>query len=78
MQLGAGRQTKDDVIDMLAGIRMCRKVGDAVKQGDAVAMLYTSDETKLPAAKERFVSALRYDTQKPTERPYILGVIGGE
>ena len=78
MQLGAGRQTKDDVIDMLAGIRMCRKVGDAVKQGDAVAVLYTSDETKLPAAKERFVSALRYDTQKPTERPYILGVIGGE
>ena len=78
MQLGAGRQTKEDAIDMLAGIRMCRKCGEAVRRGDAAAILYTSDAAKLAAAKERFVSALRYSKEKPELRPHILGVIADD
>ena len=78
MQLGAGRQTKDDEIDMTAGIRLCRKVGEAVCKGEPVAVLYTSDKTKLAGAKERFLSALRYDTEPPAVRPHILGVIRGD
>ena len=78
MQLGAGRQTKDDAIDMLAGIRLYRKVGEAVCKGEPVAVLYTSDKTKLASAKERFLSAFRYDTERPTVRPHILGVIRGD
>lgn len=78
MQLGAGRQTKDDSIDMTAGIRLCRKVGETVRRGEVVAVLYTSDEKKLPAAEERFLSALRYDTEPPSLPPHILSVICGE
>ena len=78
MQLGAGRQTKDDVIDMTAGIRLYRKVGERVCAGDPIAVLYTSDAARLDAAEARFLSAVRYDTEKPIPRPHILGVIAGE
>ncbi|MBE6658637.1 MAG: thymidine phosphorylase [Ruminococcaceae bacterium] len=77
MQLGAGRQTKDDRIDMLAGIRMCRKVGEPVRRGEPLAVLYTSDPTRLSAAGERFLSALRISQEKPDAHPHILGVVCG-
>lgn len=77
MQLGAGRQTKDDRIDMLAGIRMCRKVGEPVRRGEPLAVLYTSDPTRLAAAGERFLSALRISQEKPDAHPHILGVVCG-
>ena len=78
MQLGAGRKTKDDVIDMAAGIRMCRKVSEAVRVGETVAVLYTSDESRLADAEARFVSAVRYSDEKPQRRAHILGVIRGD
>ena len=40
--LGAGREVKDDPIDMTAGIKFNKKTGDAVKQGDIVAIAYSS------------------------------------
>jgi len=78
MHLGAGRQKKEDVIDMLASIRMCRKVGEPVCSGETVAVLYTSDASRLDDAETRFVSALRYSEEKPQMRAHILGVIRGE
>lgn len=78
MQLGAGRKTKDDVIDMTAGIRMCRKVGEAVRVGETIAVLYTSNESRLADAEKRLVSALRYSDEKPQRRAHILGVIRGD
>lgn len=42
MKLGAGRATKDDVIDMSAGIVLSKKVGETVKIGDVLATLYTN------------------------------------
>ncbi len=78
MQLGAGRKTKDDGIDMLAGIRMCRKVGESVRRGDTVAVLYASDASRLADAEKRFVSAVRYADEMPQMRNHILGVVRGE
>ena len=45
--LGAGREVKDDPIDMTAGIKFNKKTGDAVKQGDIVAIAYSSSKEKL-------------------------------
>ena len=45
--LGAGREVKDDPIDMTAGIQFNKKTGDAVKQGDIVAIAYSSSKEKL-------------------------------
>ena len=50
MMLGAGRKTKDDVIDPAAGICMEKKVGDRVAAGDVLAVLHTSDASLLDGA----------------------------
>ena len=38
MILGAGRETKDDELDLAAGIILKKKVGDFVKEGDILAI----------------------------------------
>ena len=42
MKLGAGRATKDDVIDLAVGIVLCKKVGDYVRQGEPLAVLHAN------------------------------------
>ena len=42
--LGAGRLTKEDVIDFNAGIILNKKIGDPVKQGDVLATLFTNQQ----------------------------------
>ena len=44
MHLGAGRATKDDIIDMSAGILLNKKVGDYVKNGELLLTCYTDKE----------------------------------
>lgn len=44
MQLGGGRATMDDVIDMSAGIVLNKKVGDKVEKGDVLAICHTNKE----------------------------------
>ena len=39
--LGAGREKKDDTIDMGSGIVLHKKTGDTIKKGDVLATLYT-------------------------------------
>lgn len=44
MQLGAGRATKEDVIDTAAGVVLHKKIGDFVKAGESLATAYTNKE----------------------------------
>lgn len=42
MLLGAGRKTKDDIIDPAAGITLVKKLGDEVKVGEVLCVLHTN------------------------------------
>lgn len=44
MLLGAGRATKESVIDLAVGIVLHKKVGDEVKEGDTIATLHSNQE----------------------------------
>ena len=44
MMLGAGRQTKEDVIDLSVGIVLNKKVGDNVKTGESLMTLHSNTE----------------------------------
>lgn len=44
MLLGAGRATKEDVIDLSVGIVLKKKIGDAVQQGEPLAILHANTE----------------------------------
>ncbi len=47
MTLGGGRETLDDVIDMAAGIMLNKKVGDYVKEGEALCYLHSNKNVTL-------------------------------
>jgi pyrimidine-nucleoside phosphorylase len=42
--LGAGRQTKEDEIDLAVGLVLKKKVGDRVEQGDTLAVIHSNSE----------------------------------
>ncbi|MCD7819943.1 MAG: thymidine phosphorylase, partial [Lachnospiraceae bacterium] len=69
--LGAGRETKESIIDPLAGIILCRKTGDAVRQGETIARLLTSEEMKLESAQKKLQEAIVIQQDPPARRPLI-------
>ena len=70
--LGAGRETKESVIDPAAGIRLLKKAGDPVKKGDVLARLYAGDAAKFAAAEEKFHSALTFAARRPQLPALVL------
>ena len=73
--LGAGRNTKEDVIDMTAGIRLCKKTGDFVQEGDVIALLYSGKDSGLASAEERLLSATKIEAQPPKSQPLVLEIV---
>lgn len=73
--LGAGRETKEDSIDMSAGIILHEKTGDRVFVGDTLATLYTSKEATLHSAEEKFLSALKFSHTPPENEPLIFKIL---
>lgn len=71
-ELGAGRKTKTDVIDLSAGLILEKKTGDFVKKGDVLARLYTNKEETLDRAKGIFLSSLEFSGQKPESMGLII------
>ncbi len=71
MLLGAGREKKEDQIDPLAGIILEKKTGDAVKRGEPIARLFTSDERKFAAAQEKMREAVTISEKPPKKKPLI-------
>ncbi|MDE5824824.1 MAG: pyrimidine-nucleoside phosphorylase, partial [Lachnospiraceae bacterium] len=73
--LGGGRETKESEIDLSVGLVLHKKVGDAVKKGDSLATIYANDQTKLDAAKERFLQAYTIDRNPVEKKPLIKGIV---
>lgn len=73
--LGAGRNTKEDVIDMTAGIYLHAKTGDCIRKGDVIATLYSSKEDGFTASEKRLLQATKIGKNKPEEKPLILDVV---
>ncbi|WP_335869790.1 pyrimidine-nucleoside phosphorylase [Bacillus sp. 2205SS5-2] len=44
MLLGAGRATKDSIIDLAVGLELKKKIGDKVNEGDALVTIYSNQE----------------------------------
>jgi pyrimidine-nucleoside phosphorylase len=76
IELGAGRQRLDDVIDPKAGIILRKKVGDKVESGDVLAQMFTDRETVLTEVRERIGKAFTIAAAKPNTAPLVLAVVG--
>lgn len=51
MLLGAGRATKEDVIDLSVGIVLCKKIGDYVKEDEPLAILHSNKQQVVDSIK---------------------------
>ena len=65
MMLGAGRETKEDEIDMAAGLILHKKVGDRVKKGDTLVTLYSNKEDMEEARQKVLASFQIKDHAEP-------------
>ena len=73
--LGAGRETKDSVIDMSAGIYLKKKIGDIVKKGEPIAICYAGTKEKLNRGMAMFESSIRYSKEAPRIPKLIVDII---
>ncbi len=73
--LGGGRETKDDVIDPLVGLRVDKKVGDYVRKGDLLGVLYVNRKETEEAAVKRMLGAYRFSPKKADSIPTIYGYV---
>ena len=71
MELGAGREKKEDPIDYRAGIVLRKKVGDFVRKGEVLASFYSSEESKCRTAEQTFTQALSIQDARPKQTALI-------
>ncbi|MGB9678767.1 MAG: pyrimidine-nucleoside phosphorylase [Thermoanaerobacteraceae bacterium] len=71
MKLGAGRERKEDVIDLAVGIMLGGKAGDVIKKGDPIATIYANDEEKLKWALEEIKKFIIL-SESHVERPVLI------
>lgn len=71
MKLGAGRQTKDDVIDMSSGVVLKKKVGDFVNKGETLCVAYTNREGDIDEVLAQLLGAFKLSTTKIVVGPII-------
>lgn len=75
MILGGGRETKESMIDLSVGIRLTKKIGDAVKCGDVLAQIYANDEKKGKEAVHMVENSYYYGTEKPADKTMVKKII---
>ncbi len=73
--LGAGRSTKESAIDLSAGIRLHKQVGDRVERGELIADFFSSTVAEFTYASAAFSAGLKIGKVRPRPRPLILDVL---
>lgn len=76
--LGAGRETKDSVIDPCAGILLAKKIDDSVKKGEVIARLYAADEELIHTAAVHFAKQITIGEEQIGNRQLIYKKITGD
>lgn len=72
---GAGREKKEDDIDLSAGVLLSKKVGDEVMPGTPLATVYGNDPDRVKKSAEEALFAFRISKEKPEKGPLIKKVI---
>ncbi len=73
--LGAGRMTKEDVIDPAVGIVIKKRLGDYVEKGEELAIFHVNDKKNFEEAVAKFKKAYTISKDQPDEFPLIYTVI---
>ncbi len=77
-ELGAGREKKEDEIDLAVGVKVRVNVGDKVHKGDELVTVYANDAALLPACYAHIEQALAYSSSPVEALPLFYDTIFGE
>lgn len=75
MELGAGRATKESVIDLAVGIMLNKKRGDKVAKGDVIAYIHSNDKNNIEKAKKDILNSYEISKDYANDVPLIYGVV---
>jgi pyrimidine-nucleoside phosphorylase len=75
LELGAGRKTKEDLIDYSAGIIFYPKIGQKIYKGDLIATLFTNKKEHLKSAEDRIIKAMKFSKNKVNSPKLIKEII---
>ncbi|WP_338631693.1 pyrimidine-nucleoside phosphorylase [Clostridium baratii] len=75
MELGAGRATKESIIDLAVGIKILKKRGDKVGKEDVLGYIYANDLEKANKAKEDLLENIEIKNEKGKEIPLIYDIV---
>lgn len=80
MLLGAGRETKDSVIDLAAGLTLRKKIGDPVEVGEVLAILHLNPpyKSRLEEASRKVKDAYGISSEKVPRRPLVFALVTPE
>ncbi|HEY4602561.1 MAG TPA: pyrimidine-nucleoside phosphorylase [Cerasibacillus sp.] len=74
MTLGAGRQTKEDEIDLAVGIVLHKKIGDSVKVGEPLVTIHTNNQD-ISAIKPKVYECIMISDDQVTPPQLIHNII---
>lgn len=75
MVLGAGRETKDSVLDHAVGIKIVKKVGEEVKKDEVIATIYYNDDKNVKTSIEMVLDAYVINKEKVHPLEAILEIL---
>ena len=75
MVLGAGRITKETIIDPYVGIRLTAKIGDYVQQGQVIGELYVKDDHTAALAIDKIKNGIVIGSEKVEARQRVHKII---
>lgn len=75
MELGAGRATKESVIDLAVGLVLNKKRGERVAKGDVLAYIHSNDEVKTEKARVDILNNYVISPNAIVNIPLIHGIV---
>lgn len=71
LELGAGRLTKDDIIDPKSGIIFFNKIGDKINSGDTVVKIFTDKKSQISPVNRKIIDAIKLSSVK-VKKPRLI------
>ena len=75
LMLGAGRKSKEDKINLTAGLVFNKKIGDKVNKGDLLLTLYGDNEKTLKEEKDEFLQSIHLSREKTPIQSVIYKIL---
>lgn len=74
MVLGAGRATKEDVIDHAVGIVLSKKIGDKVEENEEIATIYYNNDANLEDSISMILEAYKFSDKLEAARDIVIEI----